>query len=242
MTTFYDGFSNIPKSSNLIKGDWIKWLSGEFQIDGETVTGKRFIADSMRCGFRKWQDGKPIERANAIGQPALTRAELPDRNKALWVMRDGRPEDPWKPCRWLHLMDPETGAIATFVTETWSGVQAVDTLGEQICSMRGTTGRVVRPIIELRVATMKAGKYGAASKPAFRLVKWVDGPTLEETPQLAAPASGDEAKPIEAVAPQIAADAPAGNESEDGELVDELDEIEPRPRDHRHELNDDIPF
>jgi hypothetical protein len=195
-----DGFGFVPRSRTLNRGNMLLFAKDIFHADGEDLTGTQLLATGITCGWRKWENGHPIDRVPGFGQPPITREQLPDQNRSIWLYRDGKPEDPWRECFRLYLTDPETGQSFTFVTDSYWGLLTIERLDEQIAVARVRTGQPYLPVVELKTEPKKKDDPGAGVRPVLKVVKWVlasDAYTSEGAAPLpaaepATPSEGDE--------------------------------------------------
>ena len=139
--------------------------------------------------------------------------DLPDRDKTLWQPGlDGKPADPWKDSRYMHLIDLRTGQDYTFVTDTDGGRMAVGELKNAIRNVR-----IARPgalaVIKLDTGTFKSRKFGLVPRPVFEIVEYRGGELKEVPAQLS-----DQSKPPEQAS---VVDLPA---AEKPTLAQELDD------------------
>jgi hypothetical protein len=118
----------------------------------------------------KWQNGKPIEhRITYPGQVQPDRDDLGDRDEALWELGlNGELTDCWKDTRYVRLVDPQSGADFTFVTDTFGGRMAVGELKSQVSNVR-YAHPVALPIVQLGTTQMKTD-YGPKPRPQFKVV------------------------------------------------------------------------
>jgi hypothetical protein len=106
--------------------------------------------------------------------------DLPDRDKTLWQPGlDGKPADPWKDSRYMHLINLRTGQDYTFVTDTDGGRMAVGELKSSIRNVRLARPGAM-PVIKLAAGTFKSKRFGLVARPVFEIDGWRGG--LKEVP------------------------------------------------------------
>ncbi len=135
-----DGFS-VPENSSgqFIRGQMVKYNDGSYIVDKtEPLPDEPLVAIDVTTVWVNWEGGKPVEhRVTAAGQIHPQRDELPDQDDSLWSPGvDGNPADPWKDTRYLHLVNPRTGAEYTFVTDSYGGRRGVGNLKSKIMNVR----------------------------------------------------------------------------------------------------------
>jgi hypothetical protein len=174
---FDDGFGVVETgSAGLLRGRRLKFKDNAYLIDGtdhlpEDI--KQLTVVSMSTLWTRWEDGKPLHKVTPTGQTHPQREELGDLNQDEWEAGlDGRPADPWRDGRHVHLVHDKTAEQFTFVTETVGGRIAVSNLKSQISLYRRVHPHAC-PVVELGRADMKT-KVGVKQRPAFKVVGWID--------------------------------------------------------------------
>jgi hypothetical protein len=188
-----DGFAVQDRDGgSLISGKMLKFTDGKFFVDKveQVPIGTKLAAVAMITAWVHWKDGKPVEhRVTLAGEKHPEREELPDQDESLWPNGlNGEPEEPWKDTRYLHLVNQETGADFTFVTDSFGGRRGVSELRRQIANVRGVRPNAM-PIVELASVSMKT-KFGIKPRPEFKVIDWRKGMAPEQAaPKL--PPGGD---------------------------------------------------
>jgi hypothetical protein len=200
-----DGFDvQEPIGAGMIVGKMLK-----FTIDGHFVADKverlpantTLVAMAMVTAWVHWDAGLPVEH-RVTTQPGQhpVREELPDRDETKWPPGlDGKPADPWRDSRYVHMIDPNTGGDFTFVTETYGGRRAVGDLKAKIRNFRSVHPAAV-PVVML-ASTMMPTKFGPKPRPDFKITGWHG--RRDDAPAPAAIAIGKVSKS----APAVTADA-----------------------------------
>jgi hypothetical protein len=149
--------------------DW-HWTAGKERRP--IADGTRLVALATTAMWQRWESGRVAEqRMRQPGRRMPEREELGFDKQDEWETdSDGEPVDPWKNCRLVYLVDPQTAEAFTFSTSSWGGRGAVADLGDQIARMRSVHLDAV-PIVELRAAEMPT-RHGRKSKPVFKIVGW----------------------------------------------------------------------
>src|SRR6516162_6743757 len=126
-----DGFDVQERSSNFIIGGMIKFNRGYTLNKTEKLPPDitLLVIRIITC-WVKWWDNAPLEhRVTHSGQIHPQREDLPDQDETLWQPGlDEEPADPWKDTRYVHLINLQTGADYTFVTDTYGGRMCVGEL------------------------------------------------------------------------------------------------------------------
>ncbi len=172
MTTA-DGFAVAERSGGLIIGKLLKFINGHYVADKTepVALGTELVALNVVTCWTKWQDGKPDHRITHPGQCHPERDELPDRDETAWEEGlDGKPSDPWRDARYVHLVNPRTGAEFTFVTDSHGGRKGVGELKSSVANVRFAHPGAV-PVVQLRSTTFPT-RHGPKPRPQFEIVGW----------------------------------------------------------------------
>jgi hypothetical protein len=170
-----DGFAVAENAgASMIVGKMVKFLDGRFTVDKTeplpaTTT---LVAVSAVTAWVHWDDNRPVEhRVTQVGQTHPYRDELPDQDKTKWPPGlNDEPSDPWRDTRYLRLIDPNTGADYTFVTDSFGGRRAVGDLKQQIANVRMAHPGAM-PLVQL-ASTMMKTRFGQKARPDFKIVGW----------------------------------------------------------------------
>jgi hypothetical protein len=187
-----DGFAVAePTGNRFIIGGMIKYDDHVYTLNKtEPVPLGTLVALNIVTAWVEWRDHRPVRHlVTQLGQHHPAREEFGDLDSTKWPPGvDGRPADPFKDSRYLHLIDPQTGQDFTFVTDTNGGRIAVGELKSAICNVR-----MVRPgavaVVKLATGTFKSKKFGLVPRPVFKVVEYRGG-LKEEPAQIA-----DQSKP-----------------------------------------------
>jgi hypothetical protein len=197
-----DGFSVAePMGNRFIIGGMIKYDKHAYALNKTEPMplGTILVVLGVITAWVKWWDQMPVEhRITREGQHHPVLDDMPDRDKTKWQPGpDGRPADPWKDTRYLHLIDPQTGQDFTFVTDSNGGRMAIGELKSAIRNVRMARPGTVA-MIKLGTGTFKSRKYGLVPRPVFEIIEYRGG--LKE---VSAPAQIADQKepPVEAKAP-----------------------------------------
>src|SRR5262245_2078714 len=172
-TTTNDGWATVPaESSNIIRGKMIRFVDGNYIINKtEPGNGKTLVVLDVVVAWTRWSDGKPTHHITQPGEQHPLRVEMPDLDPSLWKPGiDGKPADPWKDTRYVHLVDQFTAEAFTFVTDTAGGRKAVSELADQIKIFRSVHPGAM-PVVTLRSEKWRT-QYGFKPKPLFKVVGW----------------------------------------------------------------------
>src|SRR5262249_42867861 len=86
---------------------------------------------------------------------------------------DGKPRPPWQLNFVAYLLDPQTGALYTFLNSTVGARIAVERLQERVRCMRLLRGADVVPLVELGNKPMQT-QFGQKLRPEFKIIDWRD--------------------------------------------------------------------
>jgi hypothetical protein len=187
-----DGFA-VQESSGgtFIIGKMLKFNDGHYTVDKfETLpAGTTLVAVNVITAWVHWEGGQPIEhRVTREGQRHPDVEEMPDRGESKWPLGlNNEPSDPWKDTRYLHLINPQTGADYTFITDSYGGRRGVGDLKSAIRNVRYAHPTAV-PVVQPCGAPMKT-RFGMKQRPEFKVVGWRGKQEAE------APAKAISAKP-----------------------------------------------
>ncbi len=183
--TGYGRFADERTAPNFV-GQLLRFTkTGEYQYGQdrkELEEGTQLIAGmfTLRDGWVKWQDGKPVKQLLELVEDGIDkpdRSELGDLDESQWEkMGEGRaavPRDPWQETSTLVMADPDTGDLFTFSANSKGGRDALMALaGEYDEHLRQKPDEI--PVIELGSSSYKHRVYGQIFKPEFKVVDWVD--------------------------------------------------------------------
>jgi hypothetical protein len=191
-TVANDGFSVQEKaSSSSIIGRLVKFVDGQFRTDKVEILpiGTRLVANAVVTAWMHWVDGKPVDHlVTQPGQLHPDREDMPELDPANWPPGlNSEPNDPWKDTRYLHLIDRQTGADYTFVTDSFGGRRAIAELKSQIANVRSAHPMAI-PMVALGSVPWKT-KFGTKLRPQFNVVEWIDRNVTGPKPEL--PDDGD---------------------------------------------------
>jgi hypothetical protein len=171
-----DNFAlSAASSTSLIVGERLRFVKVGFFIgkgnSEQLPFGTELEARDMNCAWTKFEAGRVAEQY--IGWPMLPREELGDLDESQWPLNvDGEPVDPWSNQKFLCLVSCDNGRDFTFITASWGGRAAVETLARQIANVRaGHPGAIA--IVKLEIGAKTSPKYGAVPAPKFTIVRWV---------------------------------------------------------------------
>jgi hypothetical protein len=170
-----DGFAVAENAgASMIVGKMLKFADGKFLADKtETLAASTtLVAVNVTTAWVHWRDSKPIEhRVTHVGQSHPIRDELPDQDEGKWpVGLNNEPADPWHDCRYLYLIDPNTGADYTFVTSSFGGRKAIGDLKDAIRNVRSVHPNAL-PLVQLGSIMWKT-RFGQKPRPDFKIVGW----------------------------------------------------------------------
>src|SRR5262249_6035835 len=100
-----EGLGIVGKLLTCKKGVWYVGSEGAKAQPGALFLG--LVPTTMR-GYVKWVDGRIADVrmglvADNFPMPHLD--SLPDREKSKWAVVDGKPQDPWRPCYRMLLIE-----------------------------------------------------------------------------------------------------------------------------------------
>jgi hypothetical protein len=187
-------------------GDLLKFNKGDYlagQNNRDIPIGTQMVAnmDSVKIGWEKWEDGRPVEQRMGLVvenfKPAR-RAELGDNDRELWrIDESGKPRDPWNFTNHLVLAAADDGELFTFATSTKGGLGAIG----ELCKTYGAEMHQHPdewPVIELDVDSYAHSDktLGRIKIPVLTIVGWTpkDGeapppPNPKPAPKVTKPAA-----------------------------------------------------
>src|ERR1700759_4297327 len=173
--TANDGFAVQENAgATMIVGKMLKFTDGRFVCDKTEALSDNtmLVTVGVTTAWVHWQDGKPIEhQITQVGQSHPYRDQMPDQDETQWPPGlNDEPADPWRDTRYLHLIDPNTGADSTYITDSHGGRRAVAELKAKIANVR-TAHPAAVPVVLLTSTSWKT-KYGPKSRPHFKIVGW----------------------------------------------------------------------
>src|SRR5262249_31385190 len=135
---------------------------GQYLIgDDEIELGHEYVAypfDAMK-GFVRWENDVVVEQR--LGRIA-------DRFN---LERDELPKDQdWKEQRLLPLEDVGTGAFVAFVSGSFGGKMAINSLINTVARAVKTNRGDATPVIRLALAKFTSKQYGEIDRPSFEIV------------------------------------------------------------------------
>jgi hypothetical protein len=232
-----------PISGGLLPGDRV--IRGTIARWSETTEWKDRdglpIPDTMLViGFttvlRRWRNKKP---------EYITEHPLPDPEQlnaairiAEWELGlDGKPSQPWRTTFLVYLVVLQTGAVFTYIHDTYGALLAYSALEEQIAVYRLLRGEHVFPIVRLEKRPWKSAKFGMQMRPHFQILDWrapggLSGSFTPQSPapQIPGPATTAASIPAPASAPApdpAPASAPAAPPSSASMVLDHTKPVKP---------------
>jgi hypothetical protein len=186
-----DGWETLPdNNTSFIRGQIIKFNSGEFQIDKTPLaSGTEWIVTGVLVLWVFWKENKPADYKIAGPDGRLPdREELSHQDRSAWPLGlNNEPSDPWRNTRYVYLINAKTAADATFTTDSIGGHKAVGELGNSICNMRLAQSGAV-PIVRLVSMPMKT-RFGIKTRPGFEIVTWKVPDRVRAVPTAVPPAA-----------------------------------------------------
>jgi len=171
-----DGFAVEENTgSGNIVGKILKFTGNQWTANKteNLAAGTKLVANAVVTAWVHWVDAMPAEhRITQLGQRHPKREELPDLDQSKWPPGLSKePSDPWRDTRYLHLIDQQSGADFTFVTESYGGRTAIKELKQQIANVRRAHPSAL-PIVALGSVQWDTD-YGRQWRPQFVVVDWV---------------------------------------------------------------------
>jgi hypothetical protein len=154
-----------------------EWFLGSDKIKVPDGTPYVALMSLASIGYLRWNEDKTASHRDvgkiAEGWKLPDKETLPDRDPEKWpIGLSGKKEDPWRECCYLPLVTPDGETIATFATNTPTGVNAfwrfIDRYSWQARQHPGED-----PIIELEAGGYPDRRYGWVDTPGFRIVGWI---------------------------------------------------------------------
>jgi hypothetical protein len=181
LTKFANEIARSPFDGTILRFNKGEWLSGTGDFPGRISIGTEMIVaiDSLKHGWVKWVDQKPVEvRMGLVVEnfEAPPRGELSDPFEENWPKDDdGQPVDPW--ARTIHIVlrartladgaNDEDG-LYTFITTSAGGRRAIADLCKQAAKHLDQN-----PIIALEKGSYKNVKKRLnVEVPILKIVGW----------------------------------------------------------------------
>jgi hypothetical protein len=159
--------------------------------DGIAMTGQ-YLIGVVGEGLRRWKDKVPtLLLEKPLPDPDQLNSEIPITEWENGLT--GNPQPPWRRVVLVLLIDPATGALYQFISDTWGARIAFNLLQEAVIVMRSLRGAQVLPLVNLSERPMKTN-FGWSTRPHFEIISWKtpggDPAAIppKPTPQIAAPA------------------------------------------------------
>jgi hypothetical protein len=121
--------------------------------------------------LRRWRNKKPeYITEHPLPDPEQLNAAIPI---AEWeIGLDGKPSAPWKIAYVIYMVDLKTGAVFTYIHDTYGALLAYNALEEQIAVTRMLRGEHVFPIVHLDKRPWKSAKFGMQTRPHLQILDW----------------------------------------------------------------------
>jgi hypothetical protein len=177
--TIDDGFDLAPAETTRVVGQFLKYVKGGWFISNETtrLNGTKLVAYEYAPCSQKWFDRRIV--ASIFPEPGkpfpLTAAacDVADVGHGTVPYDDGPGE--WQEGRYLYLAHREDGRDFTYGTGTAGGIQAIDSLAQQIRRVRSRGKPGALPVVELDTTSYFHKKHGTmVDKPLLHVRQWVD--------------------------------------------------------------------
>jgi hypothetical protein len=188
MNVLSDGWALVPEETgSLLRGELLKFANSVYTLGkGSLDPNSEWLVLGVLPLWACWQDGKMVDhKAAGPNQPLASRETLSRLDKSKWPRnKNGDPQDPWRNTRYLYLLNRETGAEATFTTETVGGRRAISDLSRAIKNKRKLEPDMC-PVIVCKTIEWDVG-YGPSLRPHFEIGDWIksDGSfSLPEAPE-----------------------------------------------------------
>jgi hypothetical protein len=175
-----DGFDVAERNSGMIIGTMIKFKDGAYFKNkteivplGTTLVALKVVTAWVHWGKDENGNGKPIEhRITHTGQSHPRREDLPDQDRTQWEIAFGQPSDPWKDTRYLYLINPQSGADFTFITDTNGGRKGIAELKNAISNVRFAHPTAL-PVVRLSKGLMPTSfNPNGTPYPVFQIMDW----------------------------------------------------------------------
>jgi hypothetical protein len=160
------------------------WLLGSDKT--KIPDGTKYIAlmNLASEGYLRWNEDKTATHRDvgkiAEGWVLPDKETLPDRDPEKWpIGLNGRKEDPWRRCCYLPLVTLDGETIATFATNTSTGVSAFWKFVERYAWLgRKHLGKF--PVIQIEASGYEDKRYGWVDTPSFKIVDWTSRPDVQK--------------------------------------------------------------
>jgi hypothetical protein len=165
----HDGFDDVDASNSPHRGIAFRFKDGKyFAFSDEFPTeGRTFAVIDKADGWLKLAEGIPPEYL--MRQPGQVRPPRPHVDEKDWPLGfDGKPTHPWVLCRYMYLLDTNTGEVSTFCSSTIGGKVALDELSDQVKVTRSIQPGAI-PVISLESKMMPTKFGGDKPRPFFKI-------------------------------------------------------------------------
>jgi hypothetical protein len=167
-----DGFGGSIANSRFIRGQILRWsdTGGWSDRDGLRPPEELLV---LACheALRRWK-GKRAESITAkpLPDPKELNAAIPVTEWELGI--DSKPRPPWEHVAIVHLIEPHTAGMFTYVNSTIGAHIAWDLLREKVRTMRVLRGERVLALVKLSARPMKTTNFGMRTRPEFEIAGW----------------------------------------------------------------------
>ena len=123
-------------------------------------------------GLQRWKGKRSREhhgKALTRSQEELN-ASIPMTEWELGI--DAKPRPPWEHVAIVHLIDPHTAGMFTYLNSTIGAHIAWDVLREKVRTMRVLRGERVLALVRLGTRPMKTTNFGMKTRPEFEIAGW----------------------------------------------------------------------
>jgi hypothetical protein len=211
-----DGFAAVADTASRLIGQSLKFRKGEFVVgrDEDKLNGAVLVAHRVVRCWQKWADARVVDTLYA--EPGKL---LPGSAEEIEDLSDEPGE--WQLTTFLYLRDLDDGRDYAFITSSFGGRRAVESLASQINNMRWQRPGCL-PLVRLDKGSFKTRQYGDVPSPRFTVTGWVTSTGEPWPDHVVEPASNVATLPI----PQVQRPEPGYG----------------RARTPVNDLDDDIPF
>lgn len=183
---FFEAYGDAASGSSII-GDLLKftkfgeWKAGIEETDIEMGTELLMYMPGLQIGWRKWLDNKIVENRMGLvldGFSPATRDQLGDDDESEWdAFDDGRPKDPWVFVNVVVMLDPNTGQLFTYPTQSKGGISAIGEVSKVYGARLHAHPNEI-PVVELggRSYDHKNKSYGEIRAPVLKVIGWCEPP------------------------------------------------------------------
>jgi hypothetical protein len=173
----------IKLKKRLLQGTKAKCIDGRWSADGLPLPERLLVVGYTR-GLQCWRDGELLDELDEREGPLPDVDELnaPIPREEWETGRYGGLKPPWALAYVIHLIDPQTAELYTFINTTIGARIAYERLIDKLEVMRRLHGVNVTALVKPDSRPMKTKDVGTKQRPEFTILDWRELPPTEPQP------------------------------------------------------------